>query len=116
MFRVLSPKDEKPPGFDDTSPGTLQDENPQSGGSAGKVYDLDAPGVHPPSVDGKTYRSRVNFSTYAALPDGTQISPNYNFYVRLSCTQSSSGYQFVSDVAGDNQIGPGSTKTSWNLQ
>jgi hypothetical protein len=105
-----------PPGSDDTSLATFQDSNPQSGGSAGKVYDLDAPGKHPPSVDGKTYRLRVNFSTYAAQPDGTAISPSYNFYVRLSCTQTSSGYQLVNDVAGDNQIGPGTTKTSWNLQ
>lgn len=110
------PSQEKPPGFDDTSFTTFQDENPQSGGSAGKVYDLDSPGQHPPSIDGNTYRMRVNFSTYAALPGGTVISPAYNFYVRLSCTQTSSGYQFVNDVPGDNQIGPGSTKTTWNLQ
>jgi len=107
---------EKPPGFDDTSLDSLQDENPQSGTSAGKVYDLDAPGQHPPSIDGNTYRMRVNFSTYTALPDGTAISPTYKFYVRLSCKQTSSGFQFVNDVAGDNQIGPGTTKTSSNLQ
>jgi hypothetical protein len=53
---------------------------------------------------------------FAPRPFGTAISPSYNFYVRLSCTQTSSGYQLVNDVAGDNQIGPGTTKTSWNLQ
>jgi len=107
---------EEPPGYNDTSLDFVQDENPQSGTSKGKVYDLDAPGQHPPSIDGNTYRMRVNFSTYAVLPDGTAISPTYNFYVRLSCKLTSSGFQFVNDVAGDNQIGTGTTKTSSNLQ
>jgi len=59
---------------------------------------------------------RINFYTYAALPDGTQISPNYYFYVRLSCTRNTFGYQFVNDVPGDNQIGSGTTPLTWNLQ
>ena len=62
------------------------------------------------------YRYRANFYEYATLPDGTKVASNYSFYVRVSCTKTVSGYQFVSDVANDNQIGPGSTKISWNLQ
>ena len=103
-------------GKDDTSFSPFRDDAPQSGGSAGKVYDLDAPGVAPLSVDGNTYRYRGNFYAYAALPDGRQVSTNYYFYVRLSCTKTSLGYQFVNDVAGDNQIRSGTTPLSWNLQ
>jgi hypothetical protein len=110
------PGAEEPAGYDDTSALSFQDQDPQSGGSGGKVYDLDAPGYHPPAIDGNTYRLRVNFSTFASLPDGTVISPPYNFYVRLSCQWLSPGMAFGTDVAGDNQIGVGTTKTSWNLQ
>lgn len=100
----------------DTSPAQLQDQDPQSGGSGGKVYDLDAPGIQ--ALDTQTYRIRDNFLVYAALSNGTRISPDYYFYVRLSCTKTSGfpGYQFVNDVAGDNQIGTGMTNTSWNLR
>jgi hypothetical protein len=108
------------PNSDDTSAPPFQDRDPQSGGSAGKVYDVDAPRANPPGVDGNTYRYRTNFYTYAALPDGTRLSPNYNFYVRLSCKKTASGNQFVNDVAGDNQIGTCATTcntpTTWNLQ
>ena len=101
---------------DDTADPAGRDDDPQSGGSAGKVYDVDAPGPDPPNVDGNTYRYRGNFYAYAALPNGTKISPNYNFYVRVSCTKTSSGYQFVNDIPNDNQIGAGTTPTTWNLQ
>jgi hypothetical protein len=73
-------------------------------------------GQHPPRINGNTYRLRVNFSTYAALSDGTAIFATYDFYVRLSCTQTSGGFRFVYDVAVDNQIVLGTAKTSWNLQ
>jgi hypothetical protein len=46
-----------PPNSDDTSAPAFQDQNPQSGGSNGKVCDLDAPGYTPP--DSNTYRLRV---------------------------------------------------------
>ncbi len=70
---------------DDTSSPLLRDDNPQSGGSLGKVYDLDAPGLNPQQVDTNTYRYRGNFYAYATLPDGTRISPYYTYYVRVSC-------------------------------
>lgn len=91
---------------DDTSNAIYQDQNPQSGGSAGKVYDLDAPGAKPTSADGNTYRVRTNYYAYATLLDGRPISTNYYYYVRASCKKTSSGLQFASDVAGDNQVGP----------
>ena len=51
------------------------DENPQSGGSGGKVYAVDAPGEVPQVIDTNTYRVRINFAIDAELPDGTRISP-----------------------------------------
>lgn len=102
----------------DTSDPSLQDQNPQSGGSAGKVYDLDAPGLRP-STNGNTYRIRDNFYVWATLADGTtSVSSNYYFYVRESCKWVSAfpNYQFVNDVSGDNQTGTGTTNTTWNLQ
>jgi len=101
---------------DDTSAPALRDDNPQSGGSAGKVYDLDAPGLSPQQVDTNTYRYRGNFYGYAALPNGTRISPYYGYYVRVSCRKTASGFQFINDVPNDNQIGPGTTPISWNAQ
>ncbi len=100
---------------DDTSEPPFRDDDPQSGNSGGKVYDLDAPGLPSEPVDGNVYRYRANFYAYAALPDGTRISPYYNYYVRVSCTDTSTGLQFVNDIPGDNQIGNDSTFTTWNL-
>lgn len=102
---------------DDTTDPVGRDDNPQSGGSGGKVYDLDAPGTGTSAPPGSNiYRYRGNFYEYATLPDGTRISSNYNFYVRVSCQKTSSGYQFYNGVSGDNQIGPGTTPLTWNLQ
>lgn len=67
-------------------------------------------------MDGKTYRIRTNFYAYAALPDGTKVSANYKFYVRVSCTKTASGYQFVNNIPNNNQIGPNTTPITWNLQ
>jgi hypothetical protein len=101
-------------GKDDTSDSSFRDDNPQSGGSAGRIYDLDAPGLGPPDVN--VYRVRLNFYAWAALPDGTRISPYLNYYVRLSCAWTGTQYVFNNDVTNDNQIGSGTTLTSWNLQ
>lgn len=109
---------ERGPNVDDTSPSNFLDVNPQSGGSAGKVYDLDGPSLAPASFDGNVYRYRTNFSADATLSDGSIASPSpgYFFYVRFSCQLVGPGYVFVNDVPGDNQIGLGSTPTTWNLQ
>jgi hypothetical protein len=101
---------------DDTSSPGLRDDNPQSGGSAGRIYDLDAPGISINQADGITYRYRGNFYAYASLPDGTRISPYYNYYVRVSCKRTASGYQFDSSLPGDNAIAAGTTLTTWNFQ
>lgn len=104
-------------GQDDTAVPALRNDSPQSGASKGTVYDLDAPGPAPSSVDGNTYRYRGHHYIYATLPSGTEISTSeYDFYVAISCTKTASGYQFVSDVPGDNQISTSPIKLTWNLQ
>ncbi|HLH09410.1 MAG TPA: hypothetical protein VKW78_19385 [Terriglobales bacterium] len=101
---------------DDTSSPTYRDDNPQSGGSAGKVYDLDAPGKGDIPADGNVYRYRGNFYAYATLADGTRISPYYNYFVRVSCKNTGSGPQFDNSLPGDNTVQAGTTLTTWNFQ
>ena len=53
---------------------------------------------------------------WASPPPGTYVANEVAFYVRLSCIWGSSGNTFGTDVSGDNVLGMGTTKTSWNLQ
>lgn len=103
--------------YDDTSVPQLYDWNPHSCGptvgacSAGKVYDVDAPGLDPYN-NTAALRMRVNFREYATLDDGvTPVSPNLYFYVRMSCLTDSAGQHnnFNMDYSsqGDNQISIG---------
>jgi hypothetical protein len=100
---------------DDTSRTPFRDDDPQSGGSAGKIYDLDAPGPADLPVDGNIYRSRFNFYAHAALSGGTRVSTFYKYNVRMSCQGTASGPQFVNDVPGDNQVVVGFTPITWDL-
>jgi hypothetical protein len=102
------------PGTNDTSPATLEDQNPHSGVSNGIVYDLDAPGRKP--ATNEIWRKRINFFENAQLPDGTYVANEVGFYVRLSCKYGSSGNSFWTDVTGDNVLNLGSTATTWNLK
>jgi hypothetical protein len=103
---------------DDTSTSNFRDDNPQSGGSNGKIYDVDGPGASGGTSSNGTYRFRANFSEYAVDSNGITVSTApVNFFVRVSCSFDSGGNaHLVSDVPNDNQIGTGTTKTSWNLQ
>jgi hypothetical protein len=101
-------------GTPDTSNPQFEDTNPHSGGSNGKVYDLDAPGASP--AVSQVGRVRYNFFENAQLPDGTFVANEVGFYVRASCNWGAAGNSFRNDVSGDNVLGLGSTKTSWNLQ
>jgi hypothetical protein len=107
---------------DDTSEAQYLDTDPQSGGSAGKIYDVDAPGhILEPQLD-NSYQEKIN--EWAALGAPTiranvarSVSANFPWWARTSCTQNSQGYPaFSNDVSLDNQSGPGSTPTSWNWQ
>ena len=106
------------PSGDDTSLAVYLDSSPQSGGSAGKVYDVDGPGTTPglPSGIG---RYRNNFQEYAVLGGRAataQASGYFAWWARSSCTTNSGSPAFSHDVSGDNQSGTGTTKISWNLQ
>ena len=70
-----------PTGTPDTSKPQFEDTDPQSGGSNGVVYDLDAPGVSP--AVSQVGRIRYNFFENAQLPDGTYVANEVGFYVRL---------------------------------
>jgi hypothetical protein len=110
------------PGLGDDT-GDWYTTNPQEntpGGSAnGQVYNLDAPGISELKNTSSPVRVRFNFTAYAVGPDGiTKIAPDVTYYVRISCMNNSAGVaQLKTDgSSSDNQIGLGSTKTTWNLQ
>ena len=77
---------------------------------------------HPPGVKNGTsgtsvYRFRPNFSEYGTADGVTVSAAPVNYYVRLSCKFDSSGNPSLdTTVSGDNQIGIGTTPTTWNLQ
>jgi hypothetical protein len=76
------------PGSDDTSLPRYRDDLPQSDGSVGKVYDIDAPekAVFPSEIT----RIRDNFHEYAVFPGSTkELGLGLDYYVRLSCTTTS---------------------------
>ena len=102
------------PGTVDTSNPQFQDTDPQSGGSGGKAYDLDAPGIS--RRCSQVGRIRYNFAESAQLPDGTHVSNEVDFYVRVSCNWGSAGNSFRNEFSGDNVLGLGTTATTWNLQ
>lgn len=102
---------------DDTSATSNEDEDPQSGGSMGKVYDWDTPGKQNGNSANSVYRFRANFSEYAVANGVTVSAAPVNFYVRVSCKFDASGNPSLdTTVAGDNQAGTGTTATTWNLQ
>jgi hypothetical protein len=104
---------------DDTSDPLHEDQDPQSGGSGGKVYDWDSPGVKNETSTNSVYRFRANYSEYAVVVvngDTVSAAP-VNYYVRLSCKFDGSGNPSLdTTVSGDNQVGMGTTPTTWNLQ
>ena len=102
--------DSYPPGTDDTSNAQFEVTTPTNG----VVYDLDAPLVLP--SQNQIWRKRMNFFENAQLPDGTYVANEVGFYTRFSCKWGSNGSTFATDVAGDNLLEMGTTKTSWNLQ
>jgi hypothetical protein len=111
----------KPTGVDDSDPRN-RDDDPQSGGSNGKVYDLDVPAVGTTN-SANVVRVRFNFLEYSVLASDsskTQIG-TLNWFSRSSCKldpndPTGTTAVFSADVAGDNQAGGGTTVLSWNLQ
>jgi hypothetical protein len=107
-----------PPIRDDTSFPQLRDDYPQSGGSAGMVYDLDAPGIKKSGPPYQTiYRVRYNFRQWAVLNSRSLVvSPiDLYWYSRVSILHRETGDQLNTDVPGDNVAGVGRTNTTWDL-
>jgi hypothetical protein len=108
----------------DTSDSTLRDDDPQSGASGGKVYDLDAPGIKSASGDpvNTITRVRTNFRQWATMKgsDGTTdikvSAADLQWFSRLSIIKMSSGDVLRTDISGDNVGRTGTTNLSWNLQ
>jgi hypothetical protein len=103
---------------DDTSLAEFRDADPQSGGSAGRVYDVDAPGLGTGSGApvGSIVRIRVNFYQYTTAGGITLPQSTLYWYLRQSIIKTSSGDQLLNDISGDNTVGIGSTALTWNLQ
>ena len=97
----------------------FQDQHPQSGGSGGKVYDLEAPGIGTADNDpvGYIIRKRANHREWAELPNGTKVSADLNWFSRLSVIRTGQTTEALrTDITGDNIAAAGSTPTTWNLQ
>jgi hypothetical protein len=108
--------------LDNTTDGYVpayQDQSPQSGGSGGKVYDFDAPGVGTADNDpvGYIIRKRANYREWAEA-NGMKVSvADLEWYSRLSVVRTGQTTEALrTDITGDNIAGAGTTPTTWNLQ
>ena len=114
----LPPGNAHTPGSDDTSSPVFRDDLPQSGGSNGKIYDLDAPSsaTFPEDVT----RNRFNFHSFAVFAGSTkEIGMGLDWYARSSCRADhprTGPAQFVRDIPGDNQAATGTTAVTYNLR
>ena len=110
------PDTQNPP--NDTSDDALRDDDPQSGGSGGKIYDLDAPGSTPPLTPGVKRRYRMNFRQYVTLDakGGTNlVGADFPWFIRMSCyVTPQDGPALLNDLSSDNVICKGSTSTAVN--
>ena len=99
----------------------VTDHDPQSCGSHGTVYDLDAPwlgtGNYP---SGTVLRKRANLIEDAYIYIGLnklQVSGKFNWFTRLSVYKSGNGTDVLEQTyPTDNMVGTGLTKLSYNLQ
>jgi hypothetical protein len=100
-----------PPGSDD-SDISARDDDPQSGGSAGKVYDYDAPGTATdyPDPPNEIRRLRANFKAFAGF-GGVRCSSFYNWYCKASYKKSGPSASGTVTSAGTNTLVD--TSQSW---
>lgn len=114
------PNTDFPP--NDTSEDPLRDDDPQSGNSNGKVYDLDGPGPLNVFPSGTLRRFRANFSEYAVLDDknnNVSASDQLPWYARVSCKTDENDPRIISltnDIPGDNKGDKGTTTLTPSLQ
>ena len=103
----------------------VRDDDPQSGGSAGIIYDWDDAGVPcSASAVGAVERLRFNAREFACvlLPGGTRCvgSNIYQFCEALSMVKAQGGpdsWTMQGGITGDNSVGSGTLpNVSWNLK
>ena len=91
----------------DTSANSLRDDLPQSGGSMGRVYDLDAPGrgLNTGDLDGTIRRIRQNFEQWAVLDtaNGPRVSDTLEWTSRISIRKDGAAIVLHEDVPNDNK-------------
>jgi hypothetical protein len=112
-------------GCSDTSESGFMDLDPQSGGSGGKIYDYDAPGLGHVAGNpvGTKHRTRVNFKQWLSVfqNDGAgtaevRLSDDITWFERLSIVKDAGGNTILlNDVSGDNTLGSGTTNLTWDL-
>jgi hypothetical protein len=94
---------------DDTSSAEWRDDDPQSGGSAGKIYDVDAPALYLLTTQTANWirRWRLNFQFWAvfilrvtALPTPIRCSEKKSWYHRLSVKLTGATHSGTSTGAG----------------
>ncbi len=109
------------PSNDSGKLGSNIDHEPQSGISAGHVYDWDAPGIGPGTGDpvGSIFSVRANFYAFAVGELGGKtvvVSEAYKWYTRQSYKRTATGLIADGTVVGDNQTKDGEhTKLSYGL-
>jgi hypothetical protein len=101
--------------FTETPSASNTDSDPQSGDSAGKVYNVDAPGITGSGFVGTIYRMRTNFCQWAEF-EGKRVSDDLEWFSRISMIKTSGRDELRNDIPGDNIAGPGTTKLTWNLR
>ncbi len=103
---------------DDTNGGAIRDDDPQSGGSCGKVYDLDASGIasKPANSVGNILRRRTNFHQWSTVDDGMRVSTDYIWYAWVSILKTATGDVLSATVINNNVAGSGVTNLTWDLQ
>ena len=111
-----------PPG-NDTGPASARDDDPDPDDT---IYDWDAAGLGIPNLPANTInRTRNNMIAFASITvEGKSVrcSENTEYFISFSMVQTSapSGSTWIKkdppDVAGDNQAGNGTTKTTWDLK
>ncbi|MGI0044368.1 MAG: hypothetical protein ACRD47_11715, partial [Nitrososphaeraceae archaeon] len=118
------------PEGNDRSHDEYRDDDHTDSTPRGLIFDLDSPGLFIPRLDTQLWvpeivRIRFNMKEFGvAFIDDREVraSKFFQAWLRMSFTWSyPSGYnppvfELVSDVAGDNQSGLGTTSVTWNLQ
>jgi Tfp pilus assembly major pilin PilA len=117
--KTLSEREDNAP---DNSP-FLFDHDPQSGGSNGKVYDIDKPSIgmqHEPGFPvGYIIRKRENFKEWAEF-NGMKVSDDLLWFARVSIVKNTEGKDVleansVTHCRTDHIAGVGETPLTWNL-